>query len=86
MTGTLIVRELVLGSHRFNEIERRLQGIARSLLSPRLRDLEDAGVVERRPRAQSTMTEYHPSEGGTSAQGRHGEGYCVPCRSSQPRS
>jgi DNA-binding HxlR family transcriptional regulator len=46
----LIVRELILGSHRFNEIERGLPGISRSLLSSRLRDLEDAGVVERLPR------------------------------------
>jgi len=60
----LIVRELVLGSHRFNEIERGLPGISRSLLASRLRDLEDSGVVERLPRAQSTMTEYHLSEGG----------------------
>ena len=60
----LIVRELVLGSHRFNEIERGLPGISRSLLSSRLRDLEDSGVVERLPRAQSTMTEYHLSEAG----------------------
>ena len=35
----LIVRELILGSHRFNEIERGLPGISRSLLSSRLRDL-----------------------------------------------
>jgi DNA-binding HxlR family transcriptional regulator len=60
----LIVRELVLGSHRFNEIERGLPGISRSLLSSRLRDLEDAGVVERLPRAQSTIAEYHLSEAG----------------------
>ena len=60
----LIVRELVLGSHRFNEIERGLPGISRSLLSSRLRDLEEAGVIERLPRAQSTMTEYHLSHAG----------------------
>ena len=58
------MRELVLGTHRFNEIERGLPGISRSLLSSRLRDLEDSGVVERLPRAQSTMTEYRLSEGG----------------------
>src|SRR5687767_9069559 len=60
----LIVRELVLGSHRFNEIERGLPGISRSLLASRLRDLEDAGVVERLPRASSSMNEYHLSEAG----------------------
>jgi DNA-binding HxlR family transcriptional regulator len=60
----LIVRELVLGSRRFNEIERGLPGISRSLLSSRLRDLEETGVIERLPRAHSTMTEYHLSEAG----------------------
>ena len=45
----LIVRELILGSHRFNEIERGLPGISRSLLASRLRDLEEAGVIDRLP-------------------------------------
>jgi DNA-binding HxlR family transcriptional regulator len=60
----LIVRELVLGSHRFNDIERGLPGISRSLLASRLRELEDSGVVERLPRAQSTLMEYHLSDAG----------------------
>jgi DNA-binding HxlR family transcriptional regulator len=60
----LIVRELILGSHRFNEIERGLPGISRSLLVSRLRDLEDAGVVERLPRAHSKTTGYHLTEAG----------------------
>jgi DNA-binding HxlR family transcriptional regulator len=60
----LIVRELILGSHRFNEIERGLPGISRSLLASRLRDLEDAGIVERLPSAQSNVTAYHLSEAG----------------------
>ena len=60
----LIVRELILGSHRFNDIERGLPGISRSLLASRLRHLEDAGVVERLPRPQSAVTEYHLTEAG----------------------
>ena len=60
----LIVRELILGSHRFNEIERGLPGISRSLLASRLRDLEDAGVVERLPAAHSKVAAYHLSEAG----------------------
>ena len=58
------MRELILGSHRFNEIERGLPGISRSLLVSRLRDLEDAGVVERPPDAQSKVSGYHLSEAG----------------------
>ncbi|HKT81950.1 MAG TPA: winged helix-turn-helix transcriptional regulator [Vicinamibacterales bacterium] len=60
----LILRELVLGSHRFNDIERGLPGISRSLLASRLRDLEASGVVERLPRPQSKLAEYHLSEAG----------------------
>ena len=58
------MRELILGSHRFNEIERGLPGISRSLLASRLRDLEDAGVIERLPGAQPNVTEYHLSDAG----------------------
>ncbi len=60
----LIVREMILGSHRFNEIERGLPGISRSLLASRLRGLADAGVVERLPGAHSTLVSYQLSEEG----------------------
>ena len=60
----LILRELILGSHRFNDIERGLPGISRSLLSSRLRELGDCGIVERLPRAQSKVAEYHLSQAG----------------------
>ncbi len=55
----LIVREMMLGSHRFNEIERGLPGISRSLLASRLRNLVDAGIVERLPGARSKLPEYY---------------------------
>src|SRR6186997_596653 len=64
----LIVRELILGSHRFNDIERGLPGISRSLLSSRLRDLEDSGIVERLPGAHAKTAEYHLSEAGRELQ------------------
>jgi DNA-binding HxlR family transcriptional regulator len=60
----LIVREMILGSHRFNEIERGLPGISRSLLSSRLRSLVDAGIVERLPGARSHLPDYYLSEAG----------------------
>jgi DNA-binding HxlR family transcriptional regulator len=60
----LIVRELVLGSRRFNEIERGLPGISRSLLASRLRDLEQSGAIERLPGAHAKVREYHLSEAG----------------------
>ena len=60
----LIVRELMLGSHRFNEIERGLPGISRSLLASRLRDLQDAGIVERMTAAHAKTAEYHLTDAG----------------------
>lgn len=43
----LVVRELVLGQHTFNDIARGLPGIPRSTLSDRLQRLSAHGVVER---------------------------------------
>jgi DNA-binding HxlR family transcriptional regulator len=43
----LIVREMLVGASRFNEIARGLPGISRTLLSTRLRQLQRAGVIER---------------------------------------
>jgi DNA-binding HxlR family transcriptional regulator len=54
----LIVRELLAGSRRFNEIERGLPGISRSLLSARLRHLAKHGVVERRALERPAAVEY----------------------------
>jgi DNA-binding HxlR family transcriptional regulator len=42
----LVVRELILGVHRFNEIAANT-GAPRDILSARLRRLEELGVVER---------------------------------------
>jgi DNA-binding HxlR family transcriptional regulator len=44
----LIVRELLAGICRFNDLERGLPGISRTLLAQRLRQLERAGVIQRR--------------------------------------
>lgn len=44
----LIVRELLLGPRRYNELKNSLAGIATNLLADRLRDLESSGIVERR--------------------------------------
>jgi DNA-binding HxlR family transcriptional regulator len=43
----LIVRDLLAGTTRFNDLARSLPGISRGLLAKRLRQLEAAGVVER---------------------------------------
>ncbi|MFP3899786.1 MAG: winged helix-turn-helix transcriptional regulator [Acidimicrobiia bacterium] len=43
----LIVRDMLTGARRFNELARGLPGLSRGLLSRRLRQLERAGVVVR---------------------------------------
>ncbi len=55
----LILRELLCGSHRFNELEHGLPRISRSLLTQRLRPLESAGLVTRQPGMQRRALEYH---------------------------
>ena len=45
--GLLVVREILRGVSRFNELERSLPGISRSTLAQRLRHFEKEGIVER---------------------------------------
>jgi len=42
------VRELLCGSRRFGEVQRGIPRISRTMLAARLRELADAGVIERR--------------------------------------
>jgi DNA-binding HxlR family transcriptional regulator len=44
----LVVRELLCGSRRFNEIRRGVPRMSQTLLAKRLRKLEQVGVVERK--------------------------------------
>jgi DNA-binding HxlR family transcriptional regulator len=43
----LVIRELLCGSRRFGEVRRGIPRISRTMLSARLRQLLDAGVIER---------------------------------------
>jgi DNA-binding HxlR family transcriptional regulator len=43
----LVVRELIFGPKRFVQLRSGLNGVSPNVLSQRLRDLEDAGVVRR---------------------------------------
>jgi DNA-binding HxlR family transcriptional regulator len=61
----LILREIVLfGRRHFSEIQHGVGRISQSLLSARLRSLEAAGVIERRPNRQGRGWEYHPTRAG----------------------
>jgi len=52
----LVVRELLEGPRRYNELLEGLPGIATNLLAERLRDLEARGVIERREGGRYALT------------------------------
>jgi DNA-binding HxlR family transcriptional regulator len=54
----LIVRELLIAPARYRDLIDSLPGIATNLLADRLRDLEAAGVVERRLAGEGSAVEY----------------------------
>lgn len=65
----LILRELILGNTRFNDIARGLPGISRSLLVQRLRHLERKGVLELWPSPTGRGNEYHLTAAGKDLEG-----------------
>ncbi len=58
----LVLRDLLGGSRRFNELRRGVPLMSPALLSKRLKTLEEAGIVERRSRGKAT--EYHLTKAG----------------------
>jgi DNA-binding HxlR family transcriptional regulator len=61
----LVIREIALtGSRRFNDIQRGVPLMSSSLLSKRLRQLESAGIIERRQRLDGKGSEYHLTPAG----------------------
>jgi DNA-binding HxlR family transcriptional regulator len=60
----VIVQELMKRSSRYNDLARRLPGVSTTVLAERLRKLEAAGVVERRPRGIGEGVEYALTERG----------------------
>jgi DNA-binding HxlR family transcriptional regulator len=64
---TLVVRELLCGSTRFNELRRGVPKMSPALLSKRLKELEHASTVNVR-RHDSGQTEYRLTEAGQDLQ------------------
>ncbi len=60
----LILRELISGSTRFNEIHRGVPLISRALLSKRLKELQAAGVIERCEYNSGQAANYRLTEAG----------------------
>jgi DNA-binding HxlR family transcriptional regulator len=62
--GLLVVREILRGVTRFNELERSLPGISRSTLAQRLRHLENERIVLRTVGDDGRGVEYGLTEAG----------------------
>ena len=59
----LVVRELLCGSIRFNDLQRGVPRMSSALLARRLKELQFAGIVERR-RGAGGSVEYHLTPAG----------------------
>lgn len=57
----LIIRELLMGARRFNELQRGLGDISPSLLTARLKSLEEQAMITRRRIPGQKGYEYHPT-------------------------
>jgi DNA-binding HxlR family transcriptional regulator len=64
----LIVREMLGGSSGFNQLQRGLPGISRSVLTDRMRALERAEIVERRTGPKGRTLEYRLTASGRDLQ------------------
>ena len=60
----LILRELMMGSTRFNDLRRGLPKISPTILSRRLKSLEQQGVIRRDQQSDSGNFEYHLTTSG----------------------
>jgi len=59
----LVIRELLCGSVRFNDLQRGVPRMSSSLLARRLKELQFAGIIERR-RGENGGWEYHLTPAG----------------------
>jgi DNA-binding HxlR family transcriptional regulator len=64
----LIIRELLADVNHFNELERGLPHMSRTLLAERLRRLQQVGVLERRGASRGKQTEYRLTSAGRELQ------------------
>jgi len=60
----LIIRRIIEGSHRFNNIHKGVPKITATLLSSRLRDLEQAGILTRKRLTHGPGHDYQLTESG----------------------
>ena len=60
----LVLRELLCGTTRFNDLRRGVPLMSPTLLSKRLKELEEAGVIVAVPTAQPGISEYKLTQAG----------------------
>src|SRR5215470_4428917 len=60
----LVLRELLAGSTRFNDLRRGVPRMSPTLLSKRLKELEDAGVIIAAPTRQPGVMDYRLTKAG----------------------
>jgi DNA-binding HxlR family transcriptional regulator len=65
----LVLRELLAGTTRFNDLRRGVPRMSPSLLSKRLKELEEAGVVDARRTRQPGVVEYRLTQAGEELRG-----------------
>jgi len=60
----LVLRELLMGSARFNELQRGVPRMSSSLLSKRLKEMERSGLITREPLRSERGNSYHLTPAG----------------------
>ena len=65
----LLVRNLMLGSHTFNDLARGVPAMSRSMLAKRLAELEHAGVITTRPKVGGRGSDYELTDAGVDLAG-----------------
>jgi DNA-binding HxlR family transcriptional regulator len=60
----LVLRELLCGTTRFNDLRRGVPRMSPSLLSKRLKELEEAGVIVAVPTSQPSVMDYKLTDAG----------------------
>ena len=65
----LVLRELLAGSTRFNDLRRGVPRMSPTLLSKRLKELEESGVIVAVPTAQAGVVDYRLTDAGEELRG-----------------
>ena len=65
----LVLREMLCGSTRFNDLRRGVPRMSPTLLSKRLKELVAAGVITASPADKSGVVEYKPTKAGEDLRG-----------------